>query len=276
MIARGYRRFDIRPGNQRTFLEHFAQGGDEDLASYVSSSDPPVGVLAEQWGNEFMDAQTSVYAQEVLDMPAATQAIARAEAAGINFYYLRGRAAPELAAGDTVNPGMATVVLAMTTPDGERVAFNRDILAFLKIDPDTGNVPLSNGHPTFINLGQWNREREPQRFQVFQVPPGRYAFWRFVDTENKTVDFCLRTVGFDVRAGEVVYAGRWQVAAGHPLNISMADSEEARTAVRQISPEVGDAMQLATYRNGVRLPCPTYYLPEYFFYYGIDLPVHAQ
>ncbi|MEQ1707569.1 MAG: hypothetical protein ABL864_04485 [Terricaulis sp.] len=275
MRTRGYRRFEIRPGNQRAFMQRLAQSGEEVVENYVSSPNPPEGTLAVEWHNEYMDPGTSVYARETLNMPAPGQPIARSEAAGINFFYLRSHSAREIVVGDAYEPDMATIVLAMTTPSGERVAFNRDILAFLKIEPESGNVPLLNGHPTFINLGQWNRERVPERFQVFRVPAGRYALWRFVDTGNRAVDFCLRTIAFDVRAGEAVYAGRWRLAEGQPLNLSMADSDDARNALRQISPELADSMQLATYVNGVKLPCSTYYLPEYFFSYGIDLPVRT-
>lgn len=275
MIASGYRRFEIRPGNQRTFTQGPVENEAEFVASYVSSDSPPEGVLALEYRNEFMSPNAQLFAAEVLETPAPTRGITPGDAARLNLYYLRGRTVDELAPGQALDPSLATVVLAMTTADGHRGRFNTDVMAFLRVGADS-NVPLTDRHPTFINLGQWNRDREPERFQIFQVPAGRYALWRFSSAEGRHAEFCIRTFAFDVQAGDVVYGGRWISPVGTALDVRIDDIEGARNTLRQVSPTAADAMELATFRNGVRLPCSDYYVPGWVFYYAVDLPVRAE
>lgn len=272
MRVRGYRRFELRPGRQRDFVRELTQASDELRLQYVSAITPPAGVFASEWRNEFLGSQTSVFAADLLTPAAPTELLRRPEVFNQNFYYYRGRTAEELTSGATLDPNKATVVLAMST--SERTAFNRSLLLFLRTSPETGAVPGANDHPTFINLAEWDRDREPGRYQIFQVPPGRYALWRHTDASNKTADFCLRTTAFDVDAGDVVYAGRWSLS-GSQLDVTMNDTEAAQQALALLAPDLGERMELATYHNGVRLPCGAHTL-QYFFQYGIDLPLRQE
>jgi hypothetical protein len=273
MIVMGYRRFVISPGNQREFVQRLESGGDEELRRHVSEASPPEGALIMEWRNGFLDAGTSVRAAGDLGGPTPTALLPELAAFGAPRY-ARDRTVREFSAGDARDPALATIALSISAADGDRGTWNKHVLLFLRIDPETGNAPLVRNHPTFINLGQWDRDREPERLQIFQAPPGRYALWRSFDFPRFT-DFCLRTIAFDVRAGDVVYAGSWQTRRAGPISVSWGNLDATKTALQAMIGPAASSMQPATFQNGAQLPCGVTAAGGTRLY-GIELPVAGR
>jgi len=271
MIVLGYRRFEIRPGDQREFTRRVADGGDDLLESYISAEQPPEGVLASQWRNEFLSASVTLQAAEDLNATLPTQ----------RFPYLQAWEAPqffvqhgirEIEAGGVLDPTLATIVVRTADANGQERSSGVGALAFMQIDPETGNAPLIRDVPVFMHLGE-RRRGVAARIQVFQAPPGRYVLWRYLDL-TRVVDFCIGAPAFDVAAGDVVYAGSWEMSRGGPISVSMADEESVRAHLASLAPAAGLALRQAVFRNGARFPCSG--TDTWTSLYGIRLPVAAS
>jgi len=146
---------------------------------------------------------------------------------------------------EAVAPDTATVVLSLKgdvrTCIGclgfQRAGPSDDVLAF---DAD--------GRPDLFYFDKRSTlEAGDEKVQVFALPPGK---WRVSHRGN--LEMCLGAPSFDVKAGQVLYLGRFDMTAevlGPDMDM---DSVKSRLAN---APGIVARMQPATWTNGAAWPC---------------------
>lgn len=233
MIAKGWRVFQLPEDEGRMF----SRLSDADFlfrfTDMVGASSPP-GVMARAWANQAARPAT-YHTPSRPRPPSRDQLSARAfalrgfeftlrtadEATGPLFTYIRGKALERL---EAPAPGNGIVIV--------RALGNRNI-AFART-ADTG------GSTAFRLSG--NRQGV---WQAFEVPAGR---WRI--TSTGWVNHCLGSPAFDISAGELVYAGTFDLE-GQALGpaLSLQDVPGLPGAAPR------ETLRAATYTNGTTGAC---------------------
>lgn len=242
MVDRRYRRFDIRPGNQRTFLARLATLPAEARHAYFSAEQPPEGVLARVWESAVSPRnQVTAAVAELGPLPTAP------------LPPRQDNLRAQITNAGAIDPGKALIVLSFH-PNAEGRRLRTFGLGFVRFDRATGNVATSTSNAAFYLVADYYRSqdrREPNAYRVYQVDPGMYAF-------SNWGRFCLGTVWFEARAGDVIHAGDWiahDVTNNRQYGILGFDRDAARAALSRLDPARAAQLAPATYNNGARLPC---------------------
>lgn len=114
-----------------------------------------------------------------------------------------------------------------------------------RIDPKTEAL-ASDGGPAIIGGGSTQPfPKKDGRWFLYAVPPGRWTI-----TNYGSLSFCLGAPAFEVKAGEVVYAGAFETAGAH-LGPDLA----LEPVQAYLGPVLGAKVRSAAYTNGWTLPC---------------------
>lgn len=234
MIAKGWRVFQLPENQGRAFSDLSPEDFNAEFASLVGAETPP-GNLARQWENQ--TARPAEYHTPSRPRaPSRHQLSTRAfelsgltfelrspeEASGPPFVGTRGMPLIEIAAP---KPGMAVVVM--------RVVGSR-ILSFSRTQ-DTGGA---------YAFGM-NGKREGS-WEAFEIPAGR---WRI--TRSSWIIHCLGSPVFNVAAGEVVYAGTFNLEGR-----VMGPTLDVADVPDQLAASLRERLRAADYQNGSTVPCP--------------------
>lgn len=234
MIARGWRVFQLPEDQGR----EFSQLSDRDFSTrfglIVGGAMPP-GVLARQWENQTARPagyhtpsrprapnrhHLSVRSYRLKNFPLELRT--PEEAAGPSFGAVRGLPLNRAAAP---GPGMAIVILR---------AVGSRFLGFARTEDTGGGKAFGiSGN----RAGVW---------QAFEVPAGR---WRI--TRSSWIVHCLGSPAFDVAAGEVVYAGTFDLE-GQVMGPTLDPSD----VPDQLAAPLTERLRAAHYENGSTVPCP--------------------
>ena len=148
-------------------------------------------------------------------------------------------------------PADASVIVARM----HEVAQFQTWLVFSRLDAPAGD---SQGPPYFMVASPlrpfWNRSAPNEKTYAFVVPPGH---WRI--TSSSLIDFCLGAPGFDLRAGEALFAGSFD--GNHPYAPDLS--------LETVKPALGESdlarrLKPVQYAGGETFPCDA--LPQTFLY----------
>lgn len=151
---------------------------------------------------------------------------------------------------DAVPDGMATVVLTIV---GDVRKCN-GCLGFQRVGP-TEDVLASeaDGQPDLFYFDKRSTfVSGNENLDVIALPPGK---WRVTNRGN--LEMCLGAPSFEVKAGEVLYLGRFDIIAETLAPDMAMDQVKARLA---ITPGLAAALRPATWTNGATWPCHTLFL----------------
>lgn len=235
MIARGWRVFQLPEAEGRAASLLPDADFTARFAPMVGASTPP-GVLARAWDNQ--TARPASY-----HTPSRPRAQSRDQLSARSFRLsgleVQLRAAAE-AGGPTFSGGVRGVRLDRAAAPGPGKAIvvvgavgNRSII-FSSTAGTGGEIAFGLDAN---RRGLW---------QAFEVPAGRYRI-----TRTSWIIHCLGTPAFDLAAGEVVYAGRFDLegaAMGPTLNLDEVPGE--------LDVGLRERLRLARYENGSTVPCP--------------------
>lgn len=122
--------------------------------------------------------------------------------------------------------------------------------------PDDFHAPL----PTALLAAAF---RHRQRVLAFTVPEGQWLLHRYGNPEAIALNFCLGAPAMEVKSGEVIFAGAFELTHG-PLapNLSL---EPARQFLAG-RPDLAGKLRAAVWTNGHRFACDTQ------FSYAFEIP----
>ena len=234
MIAKGWRVFQLPENQGRAFSDLSPEAFKAAFAPLVGADTPP-GNLARQWDNQTArpaeyhtpsrprapsPQQLSTRAFEVSGLPFELRTAQ--EAIGPSLVRLRGI---QLAQAGEPKPGMAIIVVR---------AIGRRAMTFARTQATGGAnaFGIEGGRQ-----GNW---------QAFEVPVGR---WRIAQTS--WIIHCLGAPAFDLAAGDVIYAGTFDLEGqvmGPTLNVEDVPD--------QLAASLRARLRAANYENGSTIPCP--------------------
>lgn len=171
----------------------------------------------------------------------------------------------------SVGPSEGIVVVRFNGKASRSITFTRQGPA--------GAAP-SDGKPDAFRAQARGKAKDP--VVVFVLPPGRWALSAIDSgaTLNLAAVFCYGAPGFDLRAGEVVFAGAFDSKGSR--NLPDMDLTGAKQTLAADKPDLAEKLQAAHYVNGHRLSCGgTGYgyaleLPDASFVDGYDLGSKAK
>lgn len=134
-------------------------------------------------------------------------------------------------------PGGALIVVRVTTVAPAQGAFD-----FALLDGDSPDQAFALASPTKLF---WKTGSLLERTYVVAVKPG---LWRLTGATGSTL--CLNSPEFEVGAGEVIFAGSFDVAGPPGPDLSL---EPARAALGASA--IAGALRPAHYLNGSTFPC---------------------
>jgi hypothetical protein len=138
----------------------------------------------------------------------------------------------------------ATVIVLKVSTTAPRTIGVR----LLRLD-DSGDAGAEVHFILARNLSRlfWKKGERFEQTLVFEVPPGRWALAGDADVTS----FCLGAPAFEVRPGEVVFAGHFDGATARPLTPDLS--------VGAVQPDlpaaIADRLKPATYVNGSTWQC---------------------
>ena len=254
MIVRGWRVVRVPEADGKILSEAPLQTLVEQLSGEVGTARPN-GTIVRQWGNEALH-------------PGAYHTASRPRAPGPQMLSVRLLSAtspeplptfpfPEQPRLDRQWPKVATKPdAAATAPAGSGIIVvhvtgismsNGTGVTFMRVGIDPEDHPSYRDNAPELagaHIGILSAKREGNWF-LLAVPPGT---WRFA--ASGFVDYCLGSPGFDVNAGEVVYAGSFSLA-GPDLTPDLA----VEPAAAWLGGDAGSRVRPAVYRNGLRGSC---------------------
>jgi len=234
MIAKGWRVFQL-PETDGRLVSRLPDGDfTQRFALMVGAATPP-GVLARAWDNQ--TARPARY-----HTPSRPRAQSRDQLSARSFRLsgleVQLRTADE--ASGPVFSGVPGVPLDRITAPGPGKA----IVVLSGVGARGIHFSRTAGTGGVFAFGL-NANRQGL-WQAFEVPAGRYRV-----TRTSWIIHCLGSPAFDVAAGEVVYAGRFDLegeAIGPTLNLGEVPS--------QLGAGLRDRLRPARYENGSTVPCP--------------------
>lgn len=232
MISRGWRVFQLSENEGRSF----SRLSDEDFRTrfgpMVGEANPP-GVLAREWTNQAA-RPARYHTASRPRAPSRDQLSARSFA--LRGYELELRT-PEEAAGPRLTDIRGVPLQRASTPEAGKAVV---------ILGATGNRGMGFER-TVATGGDYrfgiNGSREGA-WQTFQVPPGRYRI-----TNTSWLNHCLGSPAFDIEAGEIVYAGTFNLA-GEALGPTLNLDDLPGTLTDRLQ-----GARAARYENGSTVPC---------------------
>ncbi|HLI66771.1 MAG TPA: hypothetical protein VKU90_10440 [Caulobacteraceae bacterium] len=260
MVARGWRVVAIPQDEADAIAKLDRAGVAARIGDWVGAA-APHGTVVRQWANDMADAATVKFktgpwsgklnlSLSAIDAAAVLQAAtAAAKAEGDDKPNLLRALAPDEIA--QVPKDRAVVILRVAGPSlhaGDTIVLRRE-------STGAGDAPdafLAYANPFWERGGKWS---------AFEAPPGR---WRIASIGGGRLIFevrlCLGAPSFQASAGEVVYAGTYD------LSSAAIRPDLSLDAVRQWLAKSGDAadrVRPATYVNGSTGRCGGTYIYAY-------------
>ena len=236
------------------------------LKDWVGAAQPH-GELIRQWNNDAVDAATvkwgraSIFAKANLSFAARDRsgdAKTPQPGRGSAFTRLSG-SAKELKPQDLGAPSPDMAVIVFEVKDS---GLNADTVVFRRMgpDPDTRAHDSDKLPDTLWGYDNWVWQPKGKWF-AYAVPPGR---WRIDQITNITGDtdlsLCLGSPAFEAKAGEVLFAGVFDLKASYTG--PDLDLAPARAWLGEASPVAG-LIRPAAYVNGARGRCDGVYIYDY-------------
>jgi len=271
MVVRGWRVVKL-PDDEGQALAKLAPSElSARLAPWVGASNPH-GQVVRVWNNEADDDANSRFALR----PDHTNdgQLSLIEATSQDLHQFDGPRQPAEAGPGALDPkwpksGLAPAVLS-SAPDGSAILIIKiktapiHLTLSMALLPNKASSPV-NGTTVLLSREGASDDAFPSRVDhapdvietdpwhgstfAFAVPPGR---WRISGIGKPMVlNFCLGAPSFEVKAGEVVYAGSFDLGAadvGPDLDLAPAKTWLAG------HPQA-EAVHAAVYTNGSRGPC---------------------
>ncbi|HWW11081.1 MAG TPA: hypothetical protein VN018_01090 [Brevundimonas sp.] len=239
MISKGWRVFQLPEDQGRTFSQLSDDEFKIRFAPLVGTEAPP-GMLARAWNNETARPasyhtpsiprapsrhQLSIRSFGLRNFEVELRTSAEARRAALPNWNIRARGAP-LERAPAPGPGNALIIVAA-------IGSNRT-MQFTRT-PESGDGGFLS--ITGTRDGAW---------QAFEVPAGR---WRISRTSS--IFHCLGAPAFDIVAGEVVYAGAFNLAGD-----ALGPDLHLRDVPDRLDAALMGRLRPAAYENGSTASCP--------------------
>jgi hypothetical protein len=277
MISKAYRRFNVSGTNLRAFESRIGALSDLEREQYAGAAMPPEGVLAREWVNSYWLAESDEAPTHVERADFMPRAMSVDEANGLGpWRKLRVFGASDPIAIDANQ--QALLFMTLRSPSGERVEVGLVRAKFDNGDYDGSEVDGRRGWRVLeIELGSRQASARNAVTTMTAVSPGAYALQYARWSGGNVALFCLGTVVFEVRAGDVVDLGDFIVDAGRAASASSLSSwaalrieqppiEDSRRALIPNS-DLAASLQATTYLNRFPLACRPFSTN-----YGFDFP----
>lgn len=274
MMSKGYRRYDVPNTRLRDFLRRYAQLPVETQALYAGAETPPEGILTRVWANDYWLAEDGA----PLRADARSFTPVAPDVATFNQWGQPRRIRPAAGAPAAPAGGDAIVFLTLRGPS------SRAFVMFDRRDPVTGlgsRAPVGGRErwPGF----EASTEAEGSVAQLaFVIPAGVYALANVRTGRYDFTGFCLGTIAFEARAGEVIDLGEITVVPGDVVVDPLSPPPQARLRIVQPESDAVRAQALGAVAFADRLQSAAYYndFPRqcqlFNRIYGIDMPGAAS
>lgn len=274
MISMGYRRFDIAGETRAAFAERFSRLSTEAQAHLVGDATPAQGVLAREWENSILmpaERAASPGPPRPNILPAASGPIG-------NEYRPRTIIQPSPIGPINLGEGEAAIVVSLRRIVERGGDLNRatptGLTAIMFGLADAEGASSRRVFSAMLrgeDLPGAEADRElPASMFLFVVPSGTYHLQsEWVGWPAQTVQFCLGTIAFTVRPGEVVDLGVFTARPGgdrRPPSLHMAppdlllrlDAADLGDDRRRLaaSPQLAAALTSADWKNHYIAGCP--------------------
>jgi hypothetical protein len=127
--------------------------------------------------------------------------------------------------------------------------FGRQSAGVMLVRADAGEGSGPDSMTPTVPVSTPRRPQPQDVTYVFAAAPGH---WRLTGPQGALTSFCLGAPGFDVAAGDIVFAGSFALDHGSPpLDMSL---EPARAAL-SAAPALAERVRAANYVNGDTFEC---------------------
>jgi hypothetical protein len=264
MVVRGWRVVEI-PKDQADELAKLPQPAQAaKLQDWVGAASPP-GEVVRQWNNDAADGATTKFEQGKLVGGGANLSftardhsqdakLPSAESSSIWTRYAGMATALKAGALDKA-PHEDAIVVIFVKGSGIHAG---DTLMFRRMGPDPDTSPRGDDKlpDQFMAYDNWVWHKSGQWY-AYAVPPGRWRIAALTEVGNNyELNFCLGSPAFDVKAGDVVYAGAFDLSQGYvgpDLSLEPAKAWLGAGAF-------AEALKPASYVNGARARCGGTYI----------------
>jgi hypothetical protein len=270
MVAKGWRVVRL-PDTEGAEIAALPQPEQSKRLTQLVGAQPARGEVVRAFANEALDPTTRMFApagdldKVALSLTALAPQAAQAEAAKTADAAKPSR--PKIAKSayppSPLKPDQIGavgsdkgLVLVRVTDQGS----NARSYVFSRVAPNPDLPAWADGQPSSFTatlpVSAWSGKSKSKDLTLaFALPPGRWllaAVGQPVGTSIYYTSFCLGAPGFDLAAGDVVFAGAFQVdgASGHP-DMALEPARQALAA----HPQLQERLKPASYVNGYTGEC---------------------
>ncbi len=260
MVVQGWRVVKVSDAEGQVLAALTPDALSERLTPWVGAQTPE-GQIVRTWGNDAANAANVRFAirpAKTIDGQLSLKAVTAASLKQFNPLY------PKVVPGAKLDPKWPKKPLKPaqigTGPEGSAVIMvelkglsmrNGIGMILNRMGPDAYTFPSAQDHAPdimFALVGLIGAKKTGNMLAV-SVPPGR---WRIYGMGIAPVmNFCLGSPGFEVKAGEVIYAGSFDLSAADLTPDLSLDPAKAWLA----GTPAADTVKPASYVNGLRGLC---------------------
>jgi hypothetical protein len=264
MMVRGWRVVEL-PKDQADEIAKLPQPQQaEKLRDLVGAANPP-GQVVRRWDNDAASGQTSKFEHGQLVSGGASLSFTARDhsqdtklpaAESTSIWGLNQGAATALRAGKLDDaPKQDAIVVIFVKGSGIHAG---DTLRFRRMgsDPEVSPRKTDNQPDLLLAYDNWVWHKAGQWY-AFAVPPGRWRIDALTEVGNNyELNFCLGAPAFDLKAGDVAYAGAFDLSQDY-----IGPDMTLDPAKTWLGPgRFADSLQPAAYVNGARGKCGGTYL----------------
>jgi hypothetical protein len=263
MVVRGWRVVKVAPDERASLAALDQPALAARLANWVGA-DTTHGDIVRQWANNALSSATykferaplfgspslSLKALEPLKPPAAGSSSQRSSAWNSPSPKFAKGLSPSAVAGTPANAAVVIIRLQGTALSSGQMLWLRRAGQ----NPTT-LASVEDGLPDEVRAMASFVLSHDGKTLAFAVPPGRWFVDMIGATEDYTLGFCLGAPSFEIKAGETVFAGVWDLSnyAGAP-GLSL-DAPKAWLGAT----DRAAAMRPAVFENGTTFLCSAAY-----------------
>lgn len=259
MVIQGWRVVKVSDAEGQALAALSPEALAERLTPWIGA-DAPQGQIVRVWGNDAANAvnkRFEVRPSKTVDGQLSLKAVTAASLKQFNPLY------PKPVPGAKLDPKWPKKPLKPAdlgkAPEGSAVIMvqvkglsmrNGIGMIFNRMGPDIYTFPSAEDHAPdllFAVVGLIGAKKEGNMIAVV-VPPGR---WRVYGMGiSPVMNFCLGSPSFEVKAGEIVYAGSYDLGSS-----DLTPSMDLAPATAWLAGAGGDRLKAASYTNGSRGMC---------------------